>query len=364
MRSSSWPSTRSARTTATVDSSKGQATISVPRILSFTSNDWGWWRTVTGNLDKLTAVSSTRTSRRSRPGRRRRRAPSGFDPRSQVDGAAGGHRAGAQVDALEAAGARRRAPEVVRGARGSWPQRADVRIFFATDIHGSDVCWRKFLNAGAFHKADVLIMGGDMTGKAMVPITVGNGSWRVTLQDQEHVLSSEDEVAAMEKRIQRPRLLPDPARPGRVRRLERGPGPRRRAVQGRDARPGGALDGPRRRAARRQGHQAASSRRRTTTSSRSTRSSRPPSSSTSARATSSISRGSRWSRPAGPTRRPGTRSGSCRSRAPGANRRPRRRRARTSAGRSSTSTPRRTARIWTTPRRSEPTCATCPAVRR
>ena len=63
-----------------------------------------------------------------------------------------------------------------------------MRIFFATDIHGSDVCWRKFLNAGAFHKADVLIMGGDMTGKAMVPIAIGNGSWRVMLQDQEHVL--------------------------------------------------------------------------------------------------------------------------------------------------------------------------------
>jgi Icc-related predicted phosphoesterase len=76
-----------------------------------------------------------------------------------------------------------------------------VRIFFATDIHGSDICWRKFLNAGAFHKAEVLVMGGDMTGKAMVPITAHNGSWRVTLQEQEHALSSEDEVAAMEKRI-------------------------------------------------------------------------------------------------------------------------------------------------------------------
>jgi Icc-related predicted phosphoesterase len=76
-----------------------------------------------------------------------------------------------------------------------------VRIFFATDIHGSEVCWRKFLNAGAFHKADVLIMGGDMTGKAMVPITGANGSWRVTLQDQETVLDGEAEVAAMEKRI-------------------------------------------------------------------------------------------------------------------------------------------------------------------
>ena len=76
-----------------------------------------------------------------------------------------------------------------------------MRIFFATDIHGSDVCWRKFLNAGTFHKADVLIMGGDMTGKAMVPITGSGTSWRVTLQEQEHVLEGEEALAAMEKRI-------------------------------------------------------------------------------------------------------------------------------------------------------------------
>ena len=76
-----------------------------------------------------------------------------------------------------------------------------MRVFFATDIHGSDVCWRKFLNAGAFHKADVLIMGGDMTGKAMVPVVSTSGGWEVTIQDQRHVLSSEDEVRVMEKRI-------------------------------------------------------------------------------------------------------------------------------------------------------------------
>jgi Icc-related predicted phosphoesterase len=76
-----------------------------------------------------------------------------------------------------------------------------MRIFFATDVHGSEVCWRKFLNAGKFHKADVLIMGGDMTGKAMVPIVADGSSWRLSLQDQEHVLGTEDEVQAMEKRI-------------------------------------------------------------------------------------------------------------------------------------------------------------------
>ncbi|HEY7522542.1 MAG TPA: hypothetical protein VH720_02650 [Candidatus Limnocylindrales bacterium] len=76
-----------------------------------------------------------------------------------------------------------------------------MRIFFATDIHGSEVCWRKFLNAGAFHKADVLIMGGDMTGKAMVPIVKAVSGWDLKLQEQPHHLDTDDELAAMEKRI-------------------------------------------------------------------------------------------------------------------------------------------------------------------
>lgn len=76
-----------------------------------------------------------------------------------------------------------------------------MRVFFATDIHGSEICWRKFLNAGTFHRADVLVMGGDMTGKAMVPITAGGGTWEVTLQEQRHTLTTEGELGAMEKRI-------------------------------------------------------------------------------------------------------------------------------------------------------------------
>jgi uncharacterized protein len=76
-----------------------------------------------------------------------------------------------------------------------------MRIFFATDVHGSEVCWRKFLNAGAFHKADVLVMGGDMTGKAMVPIVRRNDGWELTLQEQLQRLETEDELTAMEKRI-------------------------------------------------------------------------------------------------------------------------------------------------------------------
>ena len=84
---------------------------------------------------------------------------------------------------------------------GGFEREGRMRIFFVTDVHGSDVCWRKFLNAGAFHKADVLIMGGDMTGKAMVPIVTTPAGWEVTLQDQRHELTTEDQVRAMERRI-------------------------------------------------------------------------------------------------------------------------------------------------------------------
>jgi uncharacterized protein len=57
-----------------------------------------------------------------------------------------------------------------------------LRLFFATDIHGSTRCFRKFINAAAFYEAQLLIMGGDMCGKAMVPVVKnGAGSYKVTL---------------------------------------------------------------------------------------------------------------------------------------------------------------------------------------
>ena len=76
------------------------------------------------------------------------------------------------------------------------------RIFFATDIHGSDICWRKFLNAGKFYEADVLVLGGDMTGKALVPIVeITEGGFKATLLQQEFILRDEGEVADMERRV-------------------------------------------------------------------------------------------------------------------------------------------------------------------
>jgi Icc-related predicted phosphoesterase len=63
-----------------------------------------------------------------------------------------------------------------------------MRVFFATDIHGSEVCWRKFLNAAAFYKADMVILGGDVTGKVMIPVTAYPGYWQVTVRGQTNKL--------------------------------------------------------------------------------------------------------------------------------------------------------------------------------
>jgi hypothetical protein len=76
-----------------------------------------------------------------------------------------------------------------------------VKIFFVTDLHGSEICWKKFLNAGPFYKADVVILGGDVTGKAMVRSSSANGSWEASLQDHLETFETEAEIVEFEKRV-------------------------------------------------------------------------------------------------------------------------------------------------------------------
>src|SRR6202030_3851388 len=90
----------------------------------------------------------------------------------------------------------------LRGAYGNRNGVPMLRVFFATDVHGSDVCWKKFIAAAKFYQAQVLILGGDMTGKAIIPIVHdGKGRYRVELMEQVTTLRGEDEVAAMEKTV-------------------------------------------------------------------------------------------------------------------------------------------------------------------
>jgi Icc-related predicted phosphoesterase len=94
-----------------------------------------------------------------------------------------------------------------------------MKIFFATDIHGSEVCWRKFLNSAAFYKADLVVLGGDVTGKAMVPITQYQGYWQVTLRGQTHRLETREELEAILTRIRNSGFYPAMVTPDELQHL-------------------------------------------------------------------------------------------------------------------------------------------------
>lgn len=78
----------------------------------------------------------------------------------------------------------------------------NTRLFYAGDVHGSRVCWKKFVNAAAHYPADVLVMGGDLTGKALVPIIrEGDGSYSARVIGEQRVACTAEELDQMQQAI-------------------------------------------------------------------------------------------------------------------------------------------------------------------
>jgi Icc-related predicted phosphoesterase len=75
------------------------------------------------------------------------------------------------------------------------------KCFYASDIHGSDLLWRKFINAAAFYKADVLIMGGDVAGKSVIPLIKRQDNSYYAAEIAGERTFSEAELPTLEKRI-------------------------------------------------------------------------------------------------------------------------------------------------------------------
>ena len=100
-----------------------------------------------------------------------------------------------------------------------------MKLFFATDVHGSEICWKKFIGAAKFYEADVVILGGDMTGKAIIPIIEhGGGKYKVTLLDQETILETKEDVDKMVATIQNRGYYPYITNPDEVAHISATPG--------------------------------------------------------------------------------------------------------------------------------------------
>lgn len=77
-----------------------------------------------------------------------------------------------------------------------------MRIYYASDLHGSDKCWRKFLAAPKYYKADVIIIGGDITGKFIVPIVhKPDGKAEATFMGVKRKLGKPKDIEAIKEQI-------------------------------------------------------------------------------------------------------------------------------------------------------------------
>jgi Icc-related predicted phosphoesterase len=85
---------------------------------------------------------------------------------------------------------------------------AALRLYYASDIHGSEVLWRKFLSAAAGYGARVLVMGGDVTGKVVVPLVERPQGVEVELFGERQVLAGGDAIEEMEHRIRANGMYP------------------------------------------------------------------------------------------------------------------------------------------------------------
>ena len=84
-----------------------------------------------------------------------------------------------------------------------------TRVFFTTDVHGSTVVFKKFINAGKFYGAQVLILGGDMIGKMVVPIvSQGNRRFSANYLGKLYDVDEGEELDKLEATLENSGLYP------------------------------------------------------------------------------------------------------------------------------------------------------------
>jgi Icc-related predicted phosphoesterase len=99
-----------------------------------------------------------------------------------------------------------------------------LKIFYAADIHGSETCFRKFLKAADFYDVEVLVLGGDLTGKALVPVVRGaGGTWEAKFLGRTAKARDVGELDALEAQIRFNGFYAYRCDPDEVRALEADP---------------------------------------------------------------------------------------------------------------------------------------------
>jgi uncharacterized protein len=89
-----------------------------------------------------------------------------------------------------------------------------TRIFFVADLHGSAICWRKFINAAKVYRADVLLVGGDIAAKTLTPLLSSGREWKATLDGTARTASNPTELESVEAWLRDGATVPFRTTPG------------------------------------------------------------------------------------------------------------------------------------------------------
>ena len=77
-----------------------------------------------------------------------------------------------------------------------------IRILFVSDIHGSERCFKKFLNAAIIYKANIAMLSGDITSKMIVPIVKQpNDVYTAEYLGGKYTIKNEHEIETLKERI-------------------------------------------------------------------------------------------------------------------------------------------------------------------
>jgi len=77
-----------------------------------------------------------------------------------------------------------------------------MRIYYTSDLHGSDKCWKKFMVTPKHYEADIIIIGGDITGKFIVPIIrLPNGRVEATFMGRKRKYKKEKDVDVLKQQV-------------------------------------------------------------------------------------------------------------------------------------------------------------------
>jgi len=100
-----------------------------------------------------------------------------------------------------------------------------LSLFYASDIHGSERVFRKFLNAAKFYKVQAVLFGGDLTGKVMIPfVETSPGVFEAEVSGTAHVVSDGTALAELEQFVRDTGSYPYRTTPEEMAALQSDPG--------------------------------------------------------------------------------------------------------------------------------------------